>query len=221
MLQHADHGHIESITRVPLNMAHQADYVCTVDLLEICTVDSRTTQVYVETKCRVDSGLAVNCQPSSRSAWSKAIRRQLRAGDAVDHSAQSKMKWLILPSKPSMPSRSVRFHSAGIHFVEQLEKHEIVGEWREPNGENPSWYHIAQCRQQRKRQLEDKQVESVISCWRERARTYTYHFHQSDSEHDDSDQSFSDEDNYMSVFDSDDELDLYISFEDLPAEIRS
>lgn len=101
-----------------------------------------------------------------------------------------------------------------VFLVERCEPHEIVGEWREPNGDNPSWFHLAQSRVRRKQQFEFEFVESLLTQWRERASSDTESSTRSDMSDTDS-TSDSDDEHADLLFEveSDDDLDLYISFE--------
>lgn len=113
----------------------------------------------------------------------------------------------------------VRFDSAAkletVHLVERLEPHQIIGEWREPDGTNPSWYHLAQSRLNRKRQLELDLVERLLHRWKDIASSESESTYDDATDNDSTTESDDLADSDLDLYsddDSDDDLDLYIEF---------
>lgn len=130
-------GHAESVTRVPYK--YTVDKFYTVDFISLSQDASSSNKVYFETTWLLSSGLAIACQPSTHSAWWRQVRRKLRNNeDVVQHSVNY------------LPRRAVQFRSEPtVYHVERFGMAEIVGECREPGGDNPCFYHLAQCRVRR------------------------------------------------------------------------
>merc|ERR1711959_738642 len=140
-------------------------------------------------------GGSISCEFTTHGFWWRQLRQKLRNNqDIVQHSVEC-----LHTARPRVQFMA---ELATVHCVERFELAEIVGEWREPEGENPSYYHLAQSRVRRLQRfgetLECEMLGALLQQWRgevSRAEPSTW------SEYDDP----SDDESYWDDESSDDE----------------
>jgi len=190
----------ESVTRVPYE--YSTDGFLTVDLVTL-SPDIRTGcpgKYYFKSTWQLDKsgGPSICCSSSeftTHGFWWRQLRQKLRNNqDIVQHSVEC-----LHTARPRVQFMA---ELATVHCVERFELAEIVGEWREPEGENPSYYHLAQSRVRRLQRfgetLECEMLGALLQQWRgevSRAEPSTW------SEYDDP----SDDESYWDDESSDDE----------------
>eukprot|EP00656_Telonema_subtile_P042976 TRINITY_DN4912_c0_g1_i1.p1 TRINITY_DN4912_c0_g1~~TRINITY_DN4912_c0_g1_i1.p1 ORF type:complete len:277 (-),score=38.83 TRINITY_DN4912_c0_g1_i1:44-874(-) len=154
-------GYVKSVSRV----FYKGDprTFQTLDFVTLCSACEPTEhrELFCQTTWLSTRGEVVSSVSSTRSAWWRQVRRKLRSDCLEQHLT------VYLPCK-----RAVRFSADVVTIlVEKLDFTEIVGEPREPQGGNPSWYHIAQARTRRLSALagdfECARLESSLARWRE------------------------------------------------------
>lgn len=159
-------GYVKSVSRIVCDKADQRTFG-TLDFVTISSAHDpeQHAELFCQTTWLSACGKAIFSVSSTRSAWWRQVRRKLRCDSLEQHLT------VYSCSEPCKPA--VRFcPDVATHLVEKLDFAEIVGEPREPQGDNPSWYHIAQARTRRLGRLaedfECAQLENSLLQWRAR-----------------------------------------------------